>query len=157
KKALIYFSSGTEKTGIENQSQLKATVNAAVRSNVSFYPVDARGLVAEAPGGDATVASPRGTGILTGTTQGGRRSSFQNSQETLFTLAADTGGKALLDANDLSLGIRQAQEDIHSYYTLGYYPSNIAQDGRYRRLQVKLVNNTQAKLDYRNGYYASKV
>ena len=69
KKALIYFSSGVEKTGIENQSQLKATVNAAVRSNVSFYPVDARGLVAEAPGGDASVASPRGTGILTGTSQ----------------------------------------------------------------------------------------
>ncbi|MDP8988795.1 MAG: VWA domain-containing protein, partial [Acidobacteriota bacterium] len=61
KKALIYFSSGVNKTGIENQSQLKATVNAAVRSNVSFYPVDARGLVAEAPGGDASVASPRGT------------------------------------------------------------------------------------------------
>ena len=157
KKALIYFSSGVEKTGIENQSQLKATVNSAVRSNVAFYPVDARGLVAEAPGGDATVASPRGTGILTGTSQRGRASSFQNSQETLYTLAADTGGKALLDSNDLGLGIRQAQEDIRSYYTIGYYPSNGAQDGKYRRLRVQIANNTQAKLDYRNGYYAGKV
>ena len=157
KKALIYFSSGVEKTGIENQSQLKATVNAAVRANVSFYPVDARGLVSEAPGGDATVASPRGTGILTGTAQRGRQASFQNSQETLYTLAADTGGKALLDSNDLTMGIRQAQDDIHSYYTLGYYPSNTAQDGKYRRLTVKLVNHQKAQLDYRNGYYASKV
>ncbi len=156
KKALIYFSSGVNKTGIENQSQLKATVNAAVRSNVSFYPVDARGLVAEAPAGDASVASPRGTGILTGTSQAGRRATFNDSQETLSTLASDTGGKALLDSNDLTLGIRQAQEDIRSYYIIGYYSSNMATDGKYRRVQIKLASNTQAKLDYRKGYYAGK-
>jgi VWFA-related protein len=156
KKALIYFSSGVNKTGIENQSQLKATVNAAVRSNVSFYPVDARGLVAEAPGGDASVASPRGTGILTGTSQAGRRATFNDSQETLSTLASDTGGKALLDSNDLTLGIRQAQEDIRSYYIIGYYSTNPATDGKYRRVQIKLASNTQAKVDYRKGYYAGK-
>ena len=156
KKALIYFSSGVNKTGIENQSQLKATVNAAVRSNVSFYPVDARGLVVEAPGGDASVASPRGTGILTGTSQSGRRATFNDSQETLSTLASDTGGKALLDSNDLTLGIRQAQEDIRSYYIFGYYSTNMATDGKYRRVQIKLASNTQAKLDYRKGYYAGK-
>ena len=156
KKALIYFSSGVNKTGIENQSQLKATVNAAVRSNVSFYPVDARGLVAEAPGGDASVASPRGTAILTGTSQAGRRATFNDSQETLSTLASDTGGKALLDSNDLTLGIRQAQEDIRSYYIIGYYSTNMATDGKYRRVQIKLASNTQAKLDYRKGYYAGK-
>ncbi len=156
KKALIYFSSGVDKTGIENQSQLKATVNAAVRSNVSFYPVDVRGLVAEAPGGDASVASPRGTGILTGTSQTGRRATFNDSQETLSTLASDTGGKALLDSNDLTLGIRQAQEDIRSYYIIGYYSTNPAADGKFRRVQIKLASNTQAKLDYRKGYYAGK-
>jgi VWFA-related protein len=158
KKALIYFSSGVEKTGIENESQLKATVNAAVRANVSFYPVDARGLVATAPGGDASAASPRGTGILTGTKQQGLRASFVNSQETLYTLAADTGGKALFDSNDLTLGIKQAQEDIRSYYTITYRSTNAADDGRYRRIRVQLVNAAYKdyKLDYRNGYYASK-
>lgn len=158
KKALIYFSSGVEKTGIENESQLKATVNAAVRANVSFYPVDARGLVATAPGGDASMASPRGTGILTGSRQGSLRSNFVNSQETLYTLAADTGGKALFDSNDLSLGIKQAQQDIRSYYTLAYRSTNAADDGRYRRIRVQLVNAAYKdyKLDYRNGYYASK-
>jgi VWFA-related protein len=156
KKALIFFSSGVGKTGVENQSQLKATVNAAVRSNVSFYPVDARGLVATAPGGNASDASPSGTGVLTGAHQSSLRASFIDSQETLSTLAADTGGKALLDANDLTLGIRQAQQDIRSYYTLGYYPANAEPDGKYRRLKIQLVHNTQAKLDYRNGYYAAK-
>ena len=58
KKAFIYFSSGVGRTGMENQSQLISTVNAAVRANVSFYPVDVRGLDATPPGGDASTAAP---------------------------------------------------------------------------------------------------
>ncbi len=158
KKALVYFSSGIGKTGVENQSQIKATVNAAVRANVSFYPVDARGLVALPPGGDASVASPRGTGMITGTKQAGLRASFQDSQETLETIASDTGGKAMLDTNDLTMGIRQAQEDINSYYIIGYYSKNDAEDGKFRRIKVNLLNpKLQVKLDYRNGYYGPKV
>jgi VWFA-related protein len=42
KKALIFFSDGISKSGIDNQDQLKATVNAAVRANVAIYTVDAR-------------------------------------------------------------------------------------------------------------------
>src|SRR5580692_3788905 len=157
KKALVYFSSGIGKTGVENQSQIKATVNAAVRANVSFYPIDARGLVATPPGGDASQASPRGTGIISGTKQQSLRSAFNDTQETLVTVAADTGGKAMLDTNDLTMGIRQAQEDINSYYILGYYSKNSAEDGKFRRIDVKLVNKeTSAKLDFRKGYYAQK-
>jgi VWFA-related protein len=158
KKALVYFSSGIPKTGVENQSQLRATVNAAIRSNVAFYPVDATGLVAEAPSGNASVASPRGTGVFSGTHQRGRVDSRNNQQETLVTLAADTGGKALLDNNDLALGITQAQKDINSYYIIGYYSSNGAKDGRFRRIEIKLNNKElQVKLEHRNGYYADKV
>ena len=32
------------------------------------------------------------------------RNSFNDSQETLVTIAADTGGKAMLDTNDLTHG-----------------------------------------------------
>lgn len=157
KKALIYFSSGVGKTGVENQSQIKATTNAATRANVSFYPVDARGLVATPPGGDASQGSPRGTGIITGTKQAGLKASFQDSQETLVSLAADTGGKAMLDTNDLTMGIRQAQEDINSYYIVAYSPKNNADDGKMRRIDVRLVNKTlSAKLDFRKAYYANK-
>jgi len=157
KKALVYFSSGIGKTGVENQSQIKATVNAAVRANVAFYPVDARGLMALPPGGDASQASPRGTGLMTGTKQQGIRNSVNDSQETLVTIAADTGGKAMLDTNDLTMGIRQAQEDMNSYYIIGYYPKNSAEDGKYRRIDIKLVSkDLNAKLDFRKGYYGSK-
>lgn len=157
KKALIYFSSGIEKTGVDNQSQLRATVNTAVRSNVAFYPVDARGLSALVPGGDATQAGAVGNNLYSGAGQRSLKESFNNQQETLGSLALDTGGKALLDSNDLTEGIRQAQKDFSSYYVLAYASSNPAQDGRYRRIQVKLaprLATLRAKLDYRQGYYA---
>jgi VWFA-related protein len=156
KKALVYFASGMTRTGIDNQAQLRATVNAAIRNNVAFYPVDARGLVATAPLGDATQGSPGGQGMYSGNSQRTAQSNFQSQQETLHTLAADTGGKALLDNNDLSLGMVQAQKDISSYYILGYYSSNTATDGHYRRIKVQVNKNLSAKLDYRTGYFASK-
>jgi VWFA-related protein len=158
KKALVYVSSGVEKTGVDNQSQLRATVNAAVRANVAFYPIDARGLMASAPGGDASQAGAVGSNLYSGKGQRALRDSFHNQQETLFTLAADTGGKALLDSNDLTLGIRQVQQDIESYYILTYTSTNTAEDGRYRRIQLKLAPRTgplKAKLNYRQGYFAS--
>ena len=156
KKALIYFASGMSRTGSDNQAQLSATVNAAVRNNVAFYPVDARGLVAQAPIGDATKASPGGQGLFSGSSQRSAQSQFQGQQETLYTLAADTGGKALLDSNDLSAGVVQAQKDISSYYILGYYSTNTTPDGHFRRIKVEANKALNAKLDYRSGYFASK-
>ena len=156
KKALVYFASGMTRTGIDNQAQLRATINSAIRNNVAFYPVDARGLVATAPLGDATQGSQGGQGMYSGSSQRTSQSNFQAQQETLHTLAADTGGKALLDNNDLSLGMVQAQKDISSYYILGYYSSNTAADGHYRRIKVQVNKNLTAKLDYRSGYFASK-
>ena len=160
KKALIYFASGMTRNGVDNQAQLQATINAAIRANVSFYPIDARGLVATAPLGDATQGSPGGQAMYSGSSARTAQSKFQNQQETLTTLAGDTGGKALLDANDLALGIVQAQKDIASYYIIGYYSTNEALDGRFRRIRIsvkeKAVASEIAKLDYRQGYFAGK-
>ncbi|MBI3474036.1 MAG: VWA domain-containing protein [Candidatus Solibacter usitatus] len=158
RKALVYFSSGVGKTGVENQSQLRSTVNAAVRANVAFYPIDSRGLMAAPPGGDASKAAPRGTGIFSGQAQTRQRERSNDQQETLTTLAADTGGKAFLDSNDLALGIVQAQTDIRSYYILGYYTTNDTPDGKFRRVRVKLTNPALAgaKLEFRSGYFGAK-
>jgi VWFA-related protein len=160
KKALVYFASGMQRNGVDNQAQLTATVNAALRANVSFYPIDARGLVASAPLGDATKSSPGGSGMYSGSSARSSQSNFQGQQETLYTLAADTGGKALLDNNDLSVGIQQAQKDISSYYILGYRTSNDKLDGRFRTIKISFKDpKLQArisKFDYRRGYYAGK-
>jgi len=157
KKALVYISSGIQKTGVDNQSQLQATVNAAIRANVAFYPIDARGLMATPPGGDASQAASVGSNLYTGSAQTSLMDNFHNTQETLDTLAADTGGKALLDSNDLTLGMTQVQKDMSSYYILTYASTNSAEDGKYRRITVKLapkLADLKAKLDYRLGYYA---
>jgi len=49
KKSLVYFASGLRLNGVNNRAQLQSTINSAIRSNVSMYPIDARGLVAAAP------------------------------------------------------------------------------------------------------------
>lgn len=155
KKSLIDFTSGMSLNGVDNQAQLRATLNAARRANVAFYPIDSRGLVASPPMGDASRPSPGGIGMYTGATAMASLRGFQRSQDALYTLAADTGGKALLDYNDLSLGIVQAQRATSSYYILGYYPTNTAKDGRLRRVKITL-RNREASLSYREAYYADK-
>src|SRR5580698_105079 len=156
KKSLIYFASGLRLNGIDNQAQLHATVDAAIKAGVSFWPVDARGLVAGAPLGDATQGSPGNAGIYTGAAALATTNAFQQSQDTLYALAEDTGGKALFDNNDLTRGIVQAQEAISDYYILGYYATNTARNGHFRRIKVSLTQNLDAKLSYREGYYADK-
>lgn len=156
KKSLIYFASGLRLNGVDNQAQLHATIDAAIRAGVSFWPIDARGLVAQAPLGDATKGSPGGIGMYSGASALAVTANFQQSQDTLYGLAADTGGKALLDYNDLTKGILQAQQDVSSYYIIGYYTTNTAQDGKFRRIKISLNLEIAANLDYRQGYYANK-
>ncbi len=151
KKSLVYFASGIQRNGLDNQAQLRSTINAAIRANVSFYPIDARGLVAQAPLGDATKGSPGGQGMYSGSSARASTSNFQNQQETLYTLAADTGGKALLDNNDLSMGIVQAQKDMTSYYIIGYYSSNAALDGHFRRVKITLNNSALGRQNRQAG------
>ncbi|HVU47397.1 MAG TPA: VWA domain-containing protein [Terracidiphilus sp.] len=156
KKSLIYFAGGMRLNGIDNQAQLHATVDEAIRSGVTFWTVDARGLVASAPLGDATQGSQGNSGMYTGAAAMAVSNSFQQSQDTLYALASDTGGKALLDNNDLDHGIVQAQESVSDYYVLGYYASNTAKNGHFRRIKISIASNPDANLDYRQGYYADK-
>lgn len=155
RKSLVYFAGGLNLNGVDNQAQLRATLNAARRANVAFYPVDSRGLVALPPAGNASRPSPGGLGMYTGATAMATLRGFQRSQDALYTLAADTGGKALLDYNDLSMGIVAAQKATTSYYILGYSPTNTDRDGRLRRVKISLKNRS-AELSYREAYYADK-
>jgi VWFA-related protein len=155
KKSILFFGGGVEKTGTENQSQLRAAINAAVRANVSLYPVDVRGLQAMVPGGNATQASLRGTSAYSGRAVSAQFDSNFQSQETLVTLASDTGGKAFLDTNDFGKAYEKVQADSAAYYVLGYRSSNTNMDGRLRRITVK-VNRGDLKLEYRNAYYGPR-
>jgi VWFA-related protein len=156
KKSLIYFAGGLRLNGVDNQAQLHATVDAAIKAGVSFWPIDARGLVAQAPLGDATQGSQGNSGIYTGTAASAVQTSLQFSQDTLYALAGDTGGKAMFDSNDLDRGIVEAQNAISDYYVVGYYTTNTNRDGKFRRVRISLAQNAEAKLEYRQGYYADK-
>jgi VWFA-related protein len=167
RKSVIYFSGGIERTGVENQTQLRAAINAATRANLSFYTIDVRGLEAVVPGGPAGGGGRGGGG---GGRGGGGGSSVYSgrgvlsqydsnfaSQETLVTLANDTGGRAFLDTNDFAPAFAKVQEDTSFYYLLGYISTNNQRDGRYRRITVR-VNRSDlkdVKLDFRKGYYAA--
>jgi VWFA-related protein len=155
-KTLVYFGSGLRLNGSDNMAQLRATVNAAVRSNVTINPIDTRGLTATPPLGDATRASSGGVGMFSGTIAQGATTRQQQSQDSYHALAKDTGGRAMFDNNDLSMGIVQATRAVTGYYMIGYYTTNTATDGRYRRLKVSLAADSDAELSYRPGYYGAK-
>jgi VWFA-related protein len=156
KKSLIYFASGLNLNGLDNQAQLVATEQAAIRAGVAFWTIDARGLVASGPLGDATQGSQGGSSMYTGGAASAMMSRFARSQDTLYALALDTGGKALLDNNDLDRGIVNAQHADSDYYILGYYTSNTAVNGKFRKVKVSLTQELAANLDYRQGYFGEK-
>ena len=156
KKAVIEFTGGITQTGEENRSQLTAATNAANRANVSIYTVDSRGLMATIPGGDASTGAASGTSMYTGAAVFQQTQARQDSRETLATLAGDTGGRSFFDAGDFSRIFQSVQADSSGYYLLGYYGSNAARDGRWRRIHVKVNLPSGAHVRYREGYYAPK-
>jgi len=155
-KTLLYFASGLRLNGTDNQAQLRATINAAIRANVTLNPIDARGLVALPPLGDATQASRGGIGMFSGKLAESTYGNVQRSQDTLYALAKDTGGTAMFDYNDLSLGIVKAAEAVSNYYIIGYYSTHTETDGKFRRVRIALNGGLAGELAYRQGYYADK-
>jgi VWFA-related protein len=155
KKAILYFSAGMARSGEDNQVELRAALNAAVRGNVGIYPVDARGLQAVVPGGDASRPSGRGVGLFSGQNVARQFQQLTASQGTLTTLAADTGGRAFTDTNDFSAAFTRVQRDLSAYYLLGYSSTNPSRDGRFRRIQVR-VSRRNTRVEARAGYYAER-
>jgi VWFA-related protein len=154
RKSLIYFSGGVTTTGIENNAQIRSTVDNANRSNLSIYAVDTRGLIAQPAGGDASQRSA-GSAMFSGNAMMRQVSNRLSSQETLVTLSHDTGGRAFTDSNDLTLAMKQVQKDTNIYYYIGYFSTNSKEDGKYRKIRVE-VSRPGVKIEHRPGYFASK-
>jgi VWFA-related protein len=114
----------------------KALNSALNNANMAIYPVDARGLVAGAPG----------------TTDW---NNFYSTQGTMKELASATGGQAFVNTNDLARAMRAAADDSEASYTLGFYCHDIRWDGRYHALKVK-VSQPGVHLRYRQGYFATR-
>jgi len=130
KKSLVYFSSALNLSATDNQALLRLTINDAVRAGVSIWPVDVR----DAPSGQRTIPG----------------------QEALNDLGSDTGGRKMLPPGNPYTTILSAEKSISSYYIVGYSPAPLALDGKFRRIHIELPNRADAKLDYRQGYFAGK-
>ena len=157
KKSIVQFTSGITQTGEENRSELIAATNAANRSNVSIYSVDSRGLLTATPGGDASTGASSGQAMFSGATVVSQSQSRQDSRDTLATLAGDTGGRSFFDVGDFGKVFQSVQNDTSGYYLVGYYSTNVANDGAWRRVNVKIdALPPGAHIRAREGYYAAK-
>ena len=155
KKSVLYFSGGMTRSGTDNQVELRAATSSAVRANMSIYPVDTRGLQAIVPGGDASRPSARGVSAFSGRGVTQQFDRLFASQETLQTLASDTGGRAFMDTNDFGEAFAQVQRDTSLYYLLGYNSTNASKDGRFRRITVR-AKKPGLRVEHRAGYYAER-
>ncbi len=155
KKSLVYFSSGMSQMGLDNEVQLRRLVDRAVRANLSIYTADMRGLQAQVPGGDAGSAGARGQSAFSGQAVRSQFDRMASSQDTLSSLAEDTGGRAFFDANEFGSVFERVVADTTTYYLLGYTSTNTAQDGRFRRIRIT-AKRPDVKLEYRAGYYARR-
>jgi len=54
---------------------------------------------------------------------------------------------------NLEQAFDQISEELRHQYTVGYYPSNKARDGSYRKIKMELKNKDYSALT-RRGYYA---
>ena len=155
KKSVLYFSGGMTRSGTDNQVELRAATSSAVRANMSIYPIDTRGLQAIVPGGDASRPSARGVSAFSGRGVNQQFDRLFASQETLQTLASDTGGRAFMDTNDFGEAFAQVQRDTSLYYLLGYNSTNASKDGRFRRITVR-AKKPGLRVEHRAGYYAER-
>lgn len=67
---------------------------------------------------------------------------FLQADNTMRTFAKETGGQAFFPRFEGELpGVFRALSDsLRNQYTIAYHPSNLARDGKYRKIKVSLVN-----------------
>jgi len=72
-------------------------------------------------------------------------------------LTEDTGGRLIVVRSEKNLedAFDQISEELRSQYTLGYYPTNTARDGKFRKIKVEM-GNKDLKVLARKGYYAPR-
>lgn len=115
----------------------------ANRANVTFYPIDPRGLVVfDAPIGPRKPPPPSLDAAI-----------LRGRHDSLRTLADQTDGIAVVDT-DVTAGLRRVSADLSSYYLIGYYSSNTGLDGKYHTISVR-TKRPGAQVRARRGYRAA--
>lgn len=134
---------------------IRDTLNQTARSNVSIYAVDPRGLASglddAASIGSFADQTDAGSGI-------GMRSltnEIRMSQDSLRSLAEQSGGFAAVNRNDTAAVFDRIVRDNSSYYVMAYYPPSNKKDGKFHKIEVK-VNRPGLTVRSRRGYATEK-
>jgi VWFA-related protein len=144
-------SMAAEQRNLHGQAIREAETQLASAS-IAIYPVDLNGLVSGMEGSASSGGSVYSDSALSNraTIQ---VSALQASQGTMEEVAAETGGKAYINQNEIKDGIALAASDEKASYSLGYYPENKKWDGKMRNIKVKVAQG-DTQLRYRKGYFA---
>jgi VWFA-related protein len=150
-RKVVFFISGgflVQNRRNDTFSKVRDVTNAAAKSGVVIYSMDARGLVTGAPDAGSDVPFDP-SGQLANSTHG----EVSALQDGMHALAVDTGGKALFNTNDLTKGLAPALNETAVYYLLAWKPDADAQkEKRFRNLEVRLVNRSDLSVRVRKGY-----
>lgn len=155
KKIIVLFRSGF-RLDSDNGELMTQLAAASIRYRVSLYVGDSRGLEASVPVEDRRAALAWSYGRRRrGASMFHDQQLQLESKDGLVVLAKETGGKALIDTNDMGAVLDAVAEDASDYYVLGYYPSDLQETGRFRKLEIKL-NRANVKVEAPRGYYERK-
>ena len=135
------------------QDDLRGAIAAATRANVTIYSVDPRGLTASGDEGIELTGVADDPSLALDSR--GLQAELRLSQDSLRTLAGETGGFALLNTNDFRNGFDRIQRDNSTYYLIGYYSTNERRDGKFRKISVRL-KRPGLQVRARRGYVAAK-
>ncbi len=126
---------------LDDRDPFRQLPERASRANVSFYPIDPRGL----PAFDSPISAP----LPLATDVEYLRTRTAN----LRTLAENTDGVAVVNSNDLARGFKRIVDDLSSYYLLGYYSTGKL-DGKFHSIIVR-VKRPGVRVRARRGYLAA--
>jgi VWFA-related protein len=164
RKVVAFFSGGffmgsSRETG---RHDLLAIADAAARSGVVFYTIDARGLtsaraIADAAlGGGTNIRGPRSSAsaVTPGTRDRIEMNGVDAARDGLSALALDTGGLAFFDRNKLEAPLQRVLEDSTVYYRLGFEPRESPRDGKFHKVEVRVPGRRGLKVRAASGYFA---
>jgi VWFA-related protein len=139
---------------VNREVEYSDLIDRAIRQNVFVNTLDARGLYTSNIGPDISQATNDPNPAYAGNRTSWRLDGQQRQTETLLSFAADTGGWAFHNNNDLGQGLREVASAPDAYYYLAYVPSNLKFDGHFHSLKVTLAGKEKYSIQARRGYYA---
>jgi VWFA-related protein len=161
RKALLMFSEGIDypiydifgsQAATTVVMATRDTISAAARANVSFFAVDPRGLVGMT---SETIELRAAADPHLGFDAKGLLADMYLSQDSLRTLAEETGGYAAVNALNIGAALDRIVRANSTYYVLGYYPAKAPRDGRFHKIEVR-VKRPGLRVSARKGYVSPR-